>query len=138
MDKQLIEDCRELIRKDVQDADLSELLQIVESFGEFVVELWSQRCNIRYYCLKDLENKVYRYGDKEIEIARAVGLDDGDTSLDGRPIPVFVQPLIVGFGTVDGRDYREGRIWSRAVVWVAKDAKRPVAPMTAKNRWWLF
>ena len=54
-----------------------------------------------------------------MEAARAVRLEENDAALDGRPIPVVVQPLITARGTPKGKDYQKRKIWSKAVVWVS-------------------
>ncbi len=122
------------MRPDVPQAAKDELLAIVTAFGNFAIELWSQKYQVRYFCLNKFENRPYRESDEDTELARAVGVEDGDMSLDGRPIPCVVQPLIVGAGSNDGKDYDKSRVWSKAVVWVSKDGK-PAPKQAAKSRW---
>jgi hypothetical protein len=118
----LSEHCKDFVRPDIQQADWEDLVGIVAAFGDFAIELWSQKYHVQYFCLNFFEDKLYRVSDNIMELAPAVGVEDGDASLDGRPIPCLVQPLIVGFGSHDGKDYDKGRVWSRAVVWVSKEA----------------
>lgn len=100
---------------------MDDLFTIVQSFSKFAIQLWSQKSEVNCYYLEDFANHRFHQADEQTEIARAVGIDDGDKSLDGRPVPVVVQPLILGFGTHDGKDYNNFKVWSKAVVWVSKD-----------------
>lgn len=119
-----------LICTPLRESDRDELVTIMESFGNLSIELWSQKTNVRCHFLEAFADQVYTQADKHMEIAQAVGIEDGDTRLDGRPIPVVVQPLILGFGTHDGKDYEKCKIWSRAVVWVSKDEEPAAIPVS--------
>lgn len=122
----IMRDCKDFVESDLPQAAKDDLLAIVAAFGDFSIELWSQKSNVKYYGLKQLEDRVYAVADEEIDLARAVGVEEGDTGLDGRPIPVVVQPLVLGYGSHDGREYDRSRIWSRAIVWVNKEGKVPM------------
>lgn len=121
VEEELLPQCGQLIRSQLPQSDMDELTRIIESFGNFAIELWSQNTRLTCVYLESFEDKVYHHADKHMEIARAVGIDESDTKLDGRPIPVVVQPLILGYGTHDGKDYEKYKVWSKAVVWVRKN-----------------
>lgn len=116
LEESLLPKCGELVRNPLPQSDKDELMAIIGSFGDLAIELWSQKSNIKCQYLDTFEHIPYQHADKRMEIARAVGIETGDAKLDGRPIPVLVQPLILGCGTHDGKDYDKHRTWSRAVV----------------------
>lgn len=128
LEESLLPKCAELVRNPLPQSDKDELMAIIESFGDLAIELWSEKPNIKCQYLDQFERVPYHHADKRMEIARAVGIEANDAKLDGRPIPVLVQPLIVGCGTHDGKDYDKHRIWSKAVVWVSKNKKSATAP----------
>src|SRR5439155_25802344 len=85
---------------------------------------------VAYYGVEHFAKKSFSVHSTEMEAARAVRLEENDTALDGRPIPVVVQPLIVAWGTPEGKDYQKRKIWSKAVVWVSsKDTLSPAASL---------
>jgi hypothetical protein len=131
--EELLDFCKDFVRSGLDEVAKADLLGIVAAFGDFAIELWSQKYVVRYLCLNSFERGVYKVGDGRMELARAVGVEEGDVSLDGRPIPCVVQPLILGYGTSDGKNYDKERVWSKAVVWVSKDGK-PKPSQAAKSR----
>lgn len=137
LDEKLLKFCEQFLSPDLPQEAKEELLGIVTAFGKLAIDLWSEKYHVKYFCLNAFEDRVYKASDKEMELAQAVGLGDGDSSLDGRPIPCVVQPLIVGYGTHDGKEYgSKGRVWSPAVVWVSK-AGRPIpSKQVSKRRWY--
>jgi hypothetical protein len=101
------------------DRDRQLLFGIVGDFGLFALQLWSQKSFVVSSGLKYFSELVFLVNSDEMEAARAVKLEERDTGLDGRPIPVVVQPLIVAFGTPEVKDYQKRKIWSKAVAWVS-------------------
>jgi hypothetical protein len=130
----LLRFCGNLVRSDLQQAEKDDLLHTVAAFGDFAIELWSQKYCVQYSCLNAFENRPYSLLDEDMELARAVGVEEGDTSLNGRPIPCLVQPLIRGCGSNDGKDYNKYRVWSKAVVWVSKDGKAASTQTTMSRK----
>ncbi|EXJ65389.1 hypothetical protein A1O7_01730 [Cladophialophora yegresii CBS 114405] len=139
MEEELLDFCKDFVRSGLDEVAKGDLLSIVAAFGDFAIEIWSQKYDVQYFCLNSFERDVYKVSDERMELARAVGVEEGDVSLDGRPIPCVVQPLILGYGTSDGKNYDRKRVWSKAVVWVSKDGKSE-ASQAAKSRfqtsWW--
>ncbi|KAJ9610388.1 hypothetical protein H2200_005165 [Cladophialophora chaetospira] len=140
MEEELLDFCKDFVRPGLDEVAKEDLLGIVAAFGDFAIELWSQKYDVRYFCLNSFERGVYKVSDERMELARAVGVEEGDVSLDGRPIPCVVQPLIIGCGTSDGKNYDISRVWSKAVVWVSKDG-RSEPSQAAKSRFrtsWMY
>jgi hypothetical protein len=118
-----------LLDPEMDGQDKRRLLDIVIEFGSFALKLWSQKSVISIYGLRHFSEKAFSVSSAEMEAARAVRLEESDSGLDGRPIPVVVQPLIVAYGTPEGKDYEKRKIWSKAVVWVSsKNKSPPTAP----------
>jgi hypothetical protein len=121
-----------LLHPEMQEQARQTLREPVVKFGEFAIQLWSMRSDVRFGELPYFSKRPFALRSDEMRVARAVRLGDYDTSLDGRPIQVVVQPLITAYGTPDGRKYQRRRIWSKAVVWVSSK-KGPLPNLTQKN-----
>jgi hypothetical protein len=107
----------------------TQLLDVVVEFGLLALQLWSQKSHVVYHGLNYFSKLSFSVNSDEMQAARVVRLEENDARLDGRPIPIVVQPLIVAFGTPDGKDYQKRKIWSKAVVWVSnKNHVPPAAP----------
>ena len=123
-----------LLDPDIEDQDKRRLLDIVMDFGSLALQLWSQKSEVVCYGLRSFSEQPFSVGSGEMRAARAVRLEENDPALDGRPIPVVVQPLIVAFGTPEGEGYQKRKIWSKAVVWVSSKNKPP--PMATPQKGW--
>ena len=110
-----------LIQPELSQRERESLLDVYRTFGNFALQLWSQKYDILYRSLPWFQDWVFMSSAQEMIAARAVKLDDQDRSLDGRPIALVLQPLIQGFGTPDGKEYRKAKVWSKAVVWISRD-----------------
>jgi len=99
-----------LIRPDLPDEEKTELLQIVRGFGKFILELWSHKYHVGRFGLRHFAEKEYSIDNGRMELAKGLGEGEQSDRLEGRPIVVAVQPLIVGYGTPDGKNYETGRM----------------------------
>jgi hypothetical protein len=140
MEEEVLDFCKDFVRPGLDEVAEQDLLSIVTAFGNFAIELWSQKYNMGYFGLDSFEGDVYKASDERMELARAVGAEEGDVSLDGRPIPCVVQPLILGYGSSDGKNYDKYRVWSKAVVWVSRNGKAEPsqAPKSRSGSWWMY
>src|SRR5438034_3228757 len=99
-----------LLHPEMQEQARQALREPVVRFGEFAIQLWSMRSDVCFEELPYFSTRPFSFGSDEMQAARAVRLDDYDTSLDGRPVQVVVQPLITAHGTADGREYQRRKI----------------------------
>lgn len=130
-----------LLAPDLSPKEKQSLFETVTAFGDFAIQLWSHRYAIHFSTLECFKNTPFQVSSPELEAAQAMRLDDNDTSLDGRPIPLVVQPLIEGFGSPEGKDYAKRKVWSKAVVWVSSQAEPPAPPPPpppSRKPWILF
>lgn len=122
-----------LINPGITVDEQQQLRDVVVDFGEFALQLWSQKYDVKYQTLKQLECRSFSVTAEDMEAARAVRLDENDTALDGRPIQAVVQPLIEGYGTPEGKEYDKRKIWSRAVVWISNKNRPEPQPVIRRK-----
>lgn len=108
-----------LLNPDLPSDEQTTFLDIVAEFGNLALRLWSQNHHVYYHSLHKLKGELFRETRPDLEAAQALRLEKGDRRLDGRPVVVVLQPLILAAGTQDGKNYNKSRIWSKAVVWVS-------------------
>ncbi|KAK5942985.1 hypothetical protein PMZ80_003990 [Knufia obscura] len=108
------------------------LKNLLHDTGEYLTQLWMQKVHIATLDLPELGHSPFRIGAEEYEPHNRLKLDDEktDTSLDGWPIQMVVQPAIVACGNEQGADYAKlKKIWTRAIVWVSSGGRSdPVRP----------
>ena len=107
----------QLVRQPVPDSERDELFETVGEFGSFVLDLWSHKYHMKYVGLQDLLSKEYPIDESSVEHAKGQGEQSGP--IEAESVVVVVQPLVIGYGTPDGKDYERSRVWSKAAVWVS-------------------
>lgn len=81
-------------------------------------KLWTRKVALRCTTLKDLKNPTFDPQSQSFQPHSLVRPDKYEDQLLGRPISVMVHPLLEAFGTDEGEDYLEGRVWAAGVVWL--------------------
>lgn len=115
--------CCCLIRSEVTESELEESLSIVENFAELAIEILLNTSAPKCFYLEAFKHTPYTAANKQMDLAAAVRGEEGDSRLDGRPIPVLLKPFMMGFDRLDGSQSGKGKIWSQAVVRVNNDGK---------------
>jgi len=112
-----------LIRGDIAQAELQEerniLLGVVTKFGDLALELWGLKREIKLEGLDYFADKPFQVRSAEMVAAKITQLQEGSTRLDGRKIPLVIQPMIASYVRIEGRNAPRRIIWSKGVVWVS-------------------
>jgi hypothetical protein len=83
--------------------------------------LWTQRTTLKCITLKDLQELRKLTFDADNEYLKSHSLvrhEDHEDQLKGKPITLIVHPLLMVFGTDEGKEYDSGRIWASGEVWL--------------------
>lgn len=117
--KMFLERYSTLIQQSLDQEELEILLNIVSRFGEFALQLWALKTEIKFEELAYFRHKKFGVHSPEMAAAHIVQLEPGDTRLDGRPISIVVQPLIVALRKADDKKPEKRKIWAKGVVWLS-------------------
>jgi len=117
--KMFLERYSTLIQQSLDQEELEILLNIISRFGEFALQLWALKTEINFEELAYFRHKKFRVHSQEMAAAHIVQLEPGDTRLDGRPISIVVQPLIVALRKADDKKPEKWKIWAKGVVWLS-------------------
>ncbi|CZR54565.1 uncharacterized protein PAC_04449 [Phialocephala subalpina] len=95
------------------------LLDVVTRFGDLALKLWRLNRDIKIKGLDYFGKNRFKVHSMEMVAAEVLHLQEGSTRLDGRQIPLVVQPMIVSY--VRGDDKTSGKpiVWAKGVVWVS-------------------
>jgi hypothetical protein len=96
-----------------------ELLEIMRTAGQLFISLWKQKVFIAAWGLEKFQKMPFSIASNEMMAHPAMGLEEGDTRMDGWPVQMVVQPAIVAFGNEDGSNYNEYKVWAKALVWLS-------------------
>ena len=86
--------------------------------GQLSYRLWTRRTSMQCVTLHDVGNPVFNIDDPSLVPHMLVRYDDHSDQLKGRPITVFVHPLLEAYGTDEAKDYDKGRVWAPAEAWL--------------------
>lgn len=117
--KMFLERYSTLIQQSLDQEELEILLNIISRFGEFALQLWALKTEINFEELAYFRHKKFGVHSPEMAAAHIVQLEPGDTRLDGRPISIVVQPLIVALRKADNKKPEKRKIWAKGVVWLS-------------------
>lgn len=79
---------------------------------------WTRRTYLEHTTLESMRGLYFDPDDKRMVAHSSVDYEIHDDQLKGRPISVIVHPLLRVFGTDDGKDYDQCRVWAPAEVWL--------------------
>ena len=99
-----------------------QLLEVFRFTGETIRKLWYQKVYMATLGPTNLLNKRFEISSAEMEPHATHRLEAGDTSLDGMPIQLVVEPGIIAWGNERGESYNRGKVWLKAVVWLSSAA----------------
>ena len=99
-----------------------QLLDVFRFTGETIRKLWYQKVYITTLGPEDLLHERYDINNAKMEPHATHRLEAGDTSMDGMPIQLVVEPGIIAWGNERGESYNRGKIWLKAVVWLSSGA----------------
>ena len=94
----------------------TQLLEIFRSTGEMFSRLWSQKACIEVWDLHTISKYLFKLESDHLEAHATHKLEAGDTSMDGKPIEIVVEPAIIAWGNERGESYNTHKVWAKAVV----------------------
>jgi hypothetical protein len=109
---------RHLIDTKAKTDFTAKLNKIFNEAASMAYMLWTRRTDMRVYSLHDMGETLFDAESPYFEPDTLVRHDDHDDGLRGRPITMVVHPLLKAYGTDEAKDYDEGRVWAKGVVWL--------------------
>ncbi|KAF4634010.1 hypothetical protein G7Y89_g4106 [Cudoniella acicularis] len=109
---------RNLIHEKAKDKSGNKIREIYRTAGTLSYMLWTRKTTIKCYSIHEMDHLAFDSESKFLVPHTSVRYDDHEDHLQGRPISMFVHPLLKVYGTDDGKDYDIGRVWAPAEVWL--------------------
>lgn len=110
---------KSLIQDEYSVEEKEALLEVVTCFGELALKLWRLNRDIKFKGLDYFGKNRFKVRSAEMVAAEILHLQEGSTRLDGRQIPLVVQPMIVSYARADNKEVAKPAIWAKGVVWVS-------------------
>lgn len=85
--------------------------------------LWTRRTEMRCFTLHELKNLSFDAESPELDPDALVRFEDHKDHLKDRQVTVMVHPLLKVYGNDEAKDYDQGRVWSKGVVWLDSKAE---------------
>ncbi|TLS30836.1 hypothetical protein PpBr36_03536, partial [Pyricularia pennisetigena] len=98
---------------------LDELSEIILNFARFCLGLWKRKVPVYVQNNQFIGGQGFKANNRYWDVTPLIGLERGDTSLDGRPMCVVVKPLV--FTKSAASDGKE-TVWTKASVWVSNES----------------
>jgi hypothetical protein len=108
---------RYLIDTNVKHDYIKKLYSIYQETETISYRLWTRRTAMRCYTLRSLKNTTFDVENPNLVPHTLVRPDEHEDQLKGKPITLFVHPLLRVYGTDEAKDYDKGRVWAPAEVW---------------------
>lgn len=109
---------RHLMARDPTTDYSKKVKSIYQGAGQLSYRLWTRRTSIQCVTLHEASNPVFDIDHPSLLPHTLVRYHDHSDQLKGRPITVFVHPLLEAYGTDEAKDYDKGRVWAPAEVWL--------------------
>ncbi|KAH8650614.1 hypothetical protein BGZ60DRAFT_421435 [Tricladium varicosporioides] len=102
---------------DTNTANTKKLNSIYQEAASVSYMLWTRKIAMRLISLSDMGSPTFDVDDSRLKPHTMVHPDDHDDKLKGRKITLIVHPLLQVYGTDEGRDYDNARVWIPTEVW---------------------
>jgi len=102
---------------DANTANIKKLNSIYQEAASVSYMLWTRKVAMSLVTLSDMQSSTFDAEDSRLKPHTMVHPDDHDDKLKGRQITLIVNPLLQVYGTDEGRDYDNARVWVPAEVW---------------------
>ncbi|EDO01359.1 predicted protein [Sclerotinia sclerotiorum 1980 UF-70] len=112
----------------IEDDQLREnIFSIYREAAIISYNLWTRRTKLVCYTLHDGMGSrlLFHPNSKDMTAHSSVDYGSHADQLKGRPISIILHPCLMVYGTDDGKDYHQGRVWAPAEVWL--DSRKPSA-----------
>ncbi|KJK73590.1 hypothetical protein H634G_11148 [Metarhizium anisopliae BRIP 53293] len=110
--------------RDMDERAREDLATIIHRFAQLSIKLWKVPATIQVVGMAGFAEEKFKLGDRFTECEAQLLSELGDL-VNGRPIGVILQPLIVAHPVAE-REEQEV-VWSKAIVWVLS---RKIAPIS--------
>ncbi|KFY69893.1 hypothetical protein V499_09645 [Pseudogymnoascus sp. VKM F-103] len=98
-------------------ANIQRLNSIYQEAASVAYMLWTRKTAMRLLTLSDMGSPTFDVDDSRFKPHTMVHPDDHDDKLKGRNITLIVHPLLQVYGTDEGKDYDNMRVWVPAEAW---------------------
>ncbi|RAL64444.1 hypothetical protein DID88_001920 [Monilinia fructigena] len=88
--------------------------------------LWTRKTFLKCTTFKGLNYRGFHPDDKHIIPHSSVDFESHEDQLVGKAISIMVHPLLEAYGSDEGKDYDQGRVWAPAEVWLNSSRKPSV------------
>ena len=102
---------------DTNTANIKKLNSIYREAALVSYMLWTRKTAMKLVTLINMESPTFDVDDSKLKPHAIVHPDDHDDKLKGRQITLIVHPLLLVYGTDEGKDYDNVRVWVPAEVW---------------------
>ncbi|KAL7805232.1 hypothetical protein V8C44DRAFT_231633 [Trichoderma aethiopicum] len=113
-----VEDYFFLLSADKYDTEASkDLVQIFVDFASLALKLWKTRADVRWYNVKDFQDRPFQLGSPWVEV-EPTSVSTMGQRLNGRPIALIIRPMILSRTLSKDGDW-EQVVWLKALAWVS-------------------
>ncbi|ESZ92368.1 hypothetical protein SBOR_7252 [Sclerotinia borealis F-4128] len=116
---------RYLISNEARESCGDRLKAICREAATISYMLWTRKTTLKITTLHNMGHRPFDPDSKCSVPHSSVDYESHKDQLRGRSISMMVHPLVMVFGTDDGTDYDQGRVWAPAEVWL--DSSKPSA-----------
>lgn len=99
---------------------MKQLFLIVNQACEIAYRLWTQKTAIEVLNREGAQRTSYskEIDELELHIYHTRDIEENEQALEGKPIILFVHPIVLARGTYEGTDYDQAYVWKRGMVWL--------------------
>lgn len=113
-----VEDYFFLLSADRYDTEASkDLVQIFVDFASLALKLWKTRADVRWYNVKDFQDRPFQLGSPWVEV-ESTSVSTMGQRLNGRPIALIIRPMILS-RTLSTDGHWQDVVWLKALAWVS-------------------
>lgn len=107
-----------LIENNAKTNFANKLEKIYRDAARLSYMLWTRRTEMRCFTLCEIKDLAFDAESPYFDPDSLVRYDDHEDHLKGKRVTVIVHPLLEVYGTDEAKNYDQGRVWAKGVVWV--------------------
>ncbi|PMD38633.1 hypothetical protein L207DRAFT_429984 [Hyaloscypha variabilis F] len=113
---------RYLIEDNANTVLTNKFSKIYSDAAKLSYMLWTRRTQMRCFTLHEIKHLAFDHESPYFDPDNLVRFEDHEDHLKGKTVTVIVHPLLKVYGTDEAKDYDQGRVWAKGVVWL--DSKK--------------
>jgi hypothetical protein len=113
---------RYLIQDNASTVLINKFNKIYSDAARLSYMLWTRRTQMRCFTLHEIKHLAFDHESPNFDPDNLVRFEDHEDHLRGKKVTVIVHPLLKVYGTDEAKDYEQGRVWAKGVVWL--DSKK--------------